>query len=340
MSRMERLSDPELVLLADDTPANLEVLAAVLAAEAPHLAFATDGLMVLELLQNELPDLILMDVMMPRLDGFETLRRLKANVATRDIPVLLMTSLTEPGQRLKGLQLGAVDYITKPYVEAELVARVRTQLALGRMTRTLRQQNTQLSAEVRERAAAEAGREALTQQLLRRTEELHQANTRLAAELTLREQAEAARSQLQQAILLAQRDRLLELSTPLIPLTERIMVMPLIGTLDGERAQRVLEVTLQGARDGRAEFLILDLTGLREVDGSVVALLLNVSAGLRLLGTRAILTGIRAEIARLGAWRQVPSAALITRATLQDGIAYAMAAEQSRVPLAPSRNRR
>ncbi len=336
---MERLPESELILLADDTPENLQVLAAVLAAEVPQLAFATDGMMVLELLKNELPELILMDVMMPRLDGFETLRRLKADPATRDIPVLLMTSLTEPGQRLKGLQLGAVDYITKPYEEAELVARVRTQLALCRMTRTLRQQNAHLSEEVRARAAAEAGREALTQQLLRRTEELHQANAKLAAELMLREQAEAARAQLQQTIVMAQRDRLIELSTPLIPITERIMVMPLIGTLDGERAQRVLEVTLQGARDGRAEFLILDLTGLREVESSVVTLLLNVSAALRLLGTRAILTGIRADIAGLGAWREVPSAALITRATLQDGIAYAMAAEQVRGLSAPVKSR-
>ena len=86
--------------------------------------------------------------------------------------------------------------------------------------------------------------------------------------------------------------------------------------------------------------MILELTGLHEVDDSVVALLLRVSAGLRLLGTRAILTGIRPEIARLGAWREVPDATLITRATLQEGVAYAMAAEQVQGHSDPVRNRR
>jgi CheY-like chemotaxis protein/anti-anti-sigma regulatory factor len=329
---MQPLRPQQLVLIADDNPVNLDVLCTVLSREQLDLAVVSDGLMALELVHGDLPDLVLLDVQMPGLDGFEVCRRLKEDERTRDIPIIFMTSHSDPGHRVRGLSLGAVDYISKPFEEAELLARVRTQLSLRRLTLTLQQQNLRLSEQIRERAAAEQAREALTQQLLRRTEELHQANAQLAAELLRREQAEAARAELQSALLQIERERVLEMSTPLIPITDSIVVMPLIGTVDAERARRVLEVAMQGTSERRARFLILDLTGLREVDDDVVALLLRVSTGLRLLGSRAILTGISPQIAGLLAARDIATTALTTYATLQDGIRSAMSS-----PLDPQR---
>lgn len=327
-------TDFSLVLLADDKPANLAVLEQVLAGEAIQIAFATDGNMVLELVKNEVPDLILLDVLMPGMGGFETCRRLKADPTTREIPVIFMTSLNETAYRLEGLQLGAVDYLAKPFDEAELLARVRTQLTLRRTMRTLQAQNERLAEQTSERAAAESAREVLTQQLLRRTEELRLANERLEQELHRREQAELARAQLQEQVIAAQRDRLLEMSTPLIPITEHIVVMPLIGTLDAERAQRALETVLFGASERRAQFVILDITGLREVDDSVASLLVRAATALRLLGARAVITGIRPEVARVLASRSISLAATETKATLKDGIAYAMATQTRSAHLA------
>lgn len=329
---MQPLRTQQLVLIADDNPVNLDVLCTALSREQLDLAVAGDGQMVLELVHNDPPDLILLDVQMPLMDGFEACRRLKADESTKDIPVIFMTSHNELDYRVHGLSLGAVDYISKPFEEAELLARVRTQLALRRLTSTLQQQNLHLSEQIRERTAAEAAREALTEQLIRRTEALHQANAQLAAELARREHAEAAQAELQRAVLRAERERLFELSTPLIPITDTIVVMPLIGKVDAERAVRIQEVALQGACERRARFLILDLTGLREVDDGVVAMLLRVSAGLRLLGTHAILTGITAQAARLLAGREVSTAALTTQATLQDGIKRAMEAPMDHRP--------
>lgn len=141
---MEPLRSHQLVLIADDNPINLDVVCTALAREQLDLAVASDGQMALELVHNDPPDLILLDVQMPVMDGFEACRRLKADAATRDIPVIFMTSHNELDHRVRGLRLGAVDYISKPFEEAELLARVKTQLALRRLTRTLQIQNAQL----------------------------------------------------------------------------------------------------------------------------------------------------------------------------------------------------
>jgi len=141
---MESSLNVQLVLLADDNPVNLGVLCNALSGEQLELAVATNGQMVLEMARAEPPDLILLDVQMPVLDGFEACRRLKEDPKTRDIPVIFMTSLNELDSRIRGFSLGAVDYISKPFEEAELLARVRTQLALRSMTRALQEQNLKL----------------------------------------------------------------------------------------------------------------------------------------------------------------------------------------------------
>ena len=117
------------VLIVDDEPANVRVLAEVLA--GPYeLSFATSGARALELAASTSPDLILLDVVMPGLDGYEVLRRLKMEVATAGIPVIFVTAMTDLDDETRGLELGAVDYITKPVSAPIVRARVRTHLEL------------------------------------------------------------------------------------------------------------------------------------------------------------------------------------------------------------------
>jgi anti-anti-sigma factor len=114
-----------------------------------------------------------------------------------------------------------------------------------------------------------------------------------------------------------------ELSTPLIPISEKIMVMPLIGTMDAERAAQVLEVALNGVQHSGARVVIIDITGLKHMDTHIAGSLLKAAKALRLLGAKAILTGIRAEVAQTLVGLGVELGDLDTRSTLQSGIAYA-----------------
>lgn len=122
----------------------------------------------------------------------------------------------------------------------------------------------------------------------------------------------------------ALRQMLHAMSTPIIPITEHIMVMPLIGTMDSGRATQFLEEALQGAETRRAKVIIIDITGLGHIDASVASALVKCSAALRLLGAQVILTGIRAEIARILVGLGVELAGLKTHSTLQSGITYAL----------------
>jgi diguanylate cyclase (GGDEF)-like protein len=117
------------VLIVDDEPANIHVLAAALQ-DSCELRFATDGDSALRLVAEAPPDLVLLDVLMPGLDGFAVLRRLKDHAATRQVPVIFVTAMSEIDDEERGLTLGAVDYITKPISPAIVRARVRTHLQL------------------------------------------------------------------------------------------------------------------------------------------------------------------------------------------------------------------
>ena len=137
---------PPAVLVIDDAPENLRVAVALLEAYSFTILTARDGESGLKRARLANPDAILLDVQMPGLDGYETCRRLKADPATRDIPVLFMTVLSDPEQKIKGFEAGAVDFVTKPVEAGELLARVRTQVRL----RALQQG---LEARVQERTA-------------------------------------------------------------------------------------------------------------------------------------------------------------------------------------------
>ncbi|MEM8543858.1 MAG: hybrid sensor histidine kinase/response regulator [Cyanobacteria bacterium P01_H01_bin.119] len=134
-----------LILIVDDNPTNLAVLTEALADTGYETAVATSGEEAIEQIDYEPPDLILLDVMMPPgIDGFETCRRIKAAAHTQHLPIIFMTALTDTAQKVKGFSLGAADYITKPFQQAEVIARVQAQLKIQQLTQTLAQQNQTL----------------------------------------------------------------------------------------------------------------------------------------------------------------------------------------------------
>jgi two-component system sensor histidine kinase/response regulator len=131
---------PDTILIVDDTPANISVLVDALADTGHQLLVAEDGEEALEQTLHALPDLILLDVMMPGLDGYETCRRLKARPETRDIPVIFMTALHDTAEKVKAFGAGAVDYLTKPIQHEEALARISAHLTLRRLRRELEQE--------------------------------------------------------------------------------------------------------------------------------------------------------------------------------------------------------
>ena len=126
------------VLVVDDVEANVKLLEAKLSSEYFDVLTAHNGPTALEIAENELPDVILLDVMMPRMDGFEVCRRLKANRRTVDVPIVMVTALSDTANRLRGLQSGADDFLTKPVNDVALFARVRSLVRLKRMMEELR----------------------------------------------------------------------------------------------------------------------------------------------------------------------------------------------------------
>lgn len=131
------------VLLVDDTEANIDILVETLSDDY-DVAVAMDGESALEAVNASPPDLILLDIMMPGMDGYEVCRRLKADGATSDIPVIFVTALSDVASEMRGLELGAVDYITKPLSPPVVLARVKTHLTLLQQRRQLESQNAEL----------------------------------------------------------------------------------------------------------------------------------------------------------------------------------------------------
>lgn len=133
------------ILVVDDNPTNIQVLFDLLSEIGYRVAIAKSGAAALQRLQSFHPDIILLDVMMPGIDGFETCQRLKADSATNDIPVIFMTALSDTLDKVKGLSLGAVDYITKPIQHEEALARIRVHLQLNSTQKALEKRTYELS---------------------------------------------------------------------------------------------------------------------------------------------------------------------------------------------------
>lgn len=144
------------ILLVDDIPDNLRVLSAILEIEGYRCRKAISGALALNAIALAPPDLILLDITMPTMDGFAVCHQLKADPATQSIPVIFLTARDAEAEKEKAFQLGAADYIVKPFMAYEVLLRVKHQLALRRQQLQLEAQNQQLQAEIKERLLAEA----------------------------------------------------------------------------------------------------------------------------------------------------------------------------------------
>ncbi|MFE1744250.1 response regulator [Coleofasciculus sp. H7-2] len=143
----------EIILVIDDNPTNLELLHNALGSSGYEVLVEMDGLSGIEQAKNYPPDLILLDVQMPGIDGFETCRKLQTDPSTKNIPVIFMTALTDTTDKVKGLHLGAVDYITKPFRQEEALARIQTHLKIRRLSLELEQQKQELEQVVQKRTS-------------------------------------------------------------------------------------------------------------------------------------------------------------------------------------------
>lgn len=133
------------ILIVDDTLKNIQVVGAILRKEGYKLHVARNGVQALELAQKVTPDLVLLDVMMPEMDGFETCERLKADPDTRDIPVIFLSADSEVTSVVTGFQVGAVDYVAKPFNAAELLQRVSTHLLIRELRVSLQSRVQELA---------------------------------------------------------------------------------------------------------------------------------------------------------------------------------------------------
>ena len=138
----------ESLLLVDDNPTNLQVLYQTLETTGCKLLVAKNGETALSIAQKASPDLVLLDIMMPGIDGFEVCRRLKADPATAAIPVIFLSALTDTKDKVQGLQLGAVDYVSKPFQPDEVIARVNTHLTIHRLKREVEKKKDALENEL------------------------------------------------------------------------------------------------------------------------------------------------------------------------------------------------
>ncbi|CAD5956780.1 Cyclic di-GMP phosphodiesterase PA4781 [Planktothrix tepida] len=178
------------ILIVDDVPDNLRVLSQVLLQQGYRVRKATNGQFALNSAQLMPPDLILLDVMMPELDGYEACRFLKADERTRDIPIIFITARDDIESKLMGFEVGGLDYITKPFDVQEVVVRVATQLKVSRLQKELQlqkeqleQKNQQLEQEISDRITAQTELQNLNQELEtkveQRTQELRLRNQEL-----------------------------------------------------------------------------------------------------------------------------------------------------------------
>src|SRR6266540_162874 len=163
----------QVILIIDDDPNNLAVLSDSLLESNYTILAAEDGESGVARAAYARPDLILLDIMMPGIDGYETCRMLKLSERTKDIPVVFMTALAETEHKVRGLEAGGVDYITKPFQREELLARVGVHLSIRELTNKLQEVNESLEIRV-----------------LQRTAELAKANRELTAEIAERKQVE------------------------------------------------------------------------------------------------------------------------------------------------------
>ncbi len=149
---MNNTQNQETLLIVDDMPINITVLAEFLKIAGFNVLIAKNGKRAIQKAEKDHPDLILMDIMMPEMSGFDACRILKSQENTKEIPIIFMTALTDTVDKLEGFKLGAADYITKPIQREELLARVKSHLKTRKLQRQLQVQNQQLQQQADELA--------------------------------------------------------------------------------------------------------------------------------------------------------------------------------------------
>ncbi len=140
----ESIDDKPLILLVDDVPQNIQILHQILNMGEYSFAIATSGKETLQMVKKKLPDLILLDIMLGDIDGFEVCQQLKNDPETAAVPIIFLTAKVRVEDKVKGFKLGAVDYITKPFEDAEVVARVHTHIQLKKSIDIIKEYNQQL----------------------------------------------------------------------------------------------------------------------------------------------------------------------------------------------------
>jgi eukaryotic-like serine/threonine-protein kinase len=136
------------ILIVDDTPTNIQMLMAILREQGYQLSAATNGRQAIDVIERVRPDLVLMDVVMPEMDGYDACRRIKASARWRDLPIIFLTAKTDTADIVRGFDVGAVDYVGKPFNSHELLARVSTHLTLQRLRREMEDRNAELAREL------------------------------------------------------------------------------------------------------------------------------------------------------------------------------------------------
>ncbi len=190
------MKKPRRLVVVDDQESGLKTLLALLARHGFEVTGATEGRAGLAMIEKDRPDLVLLDMRMPEMDGYEVCRRLKENPATRNIPVIFLSAYADLEEKVRGFEVGGVDYVTKPYRIREVLARIKTHLALRRANQQLRERTADLEQEIEERERIEdALRDArvhLEQRVLERTAELTESNRLLEEEVRQRARIEEA----------------------------------------------------------------------------------------------------------------------------------------------------
>lgn len=149
------LSESSQILIVDDTPANLKLLSEILTRHNYQVRPASSGSLALKSVAIEKPDLILLDIKMPNMDGYEVCRRLKLDESSAKIPIIFISALDDTADKVKGFNAGGIDYITKPFQTEEILARIKTHLSLAYLQETLELRNIRLEQEIEDRKRAE-----------------------------------------------------------------------------------------------------------------------------------------------------------------------------------------